>query len=103
MERLRGNGGARTGRVSGWAGGFMYGRVGCFIFRSDLCLLTEFTLNGATSAGCDHFMLNKYKTFSVLIYSYINTSDCVYSQHVKREIVCMARNGVQHGCQACAF
>jgi hypothetical protein len=27
-----------------------------FVFRLDLCLLTEFTLNGAISARCGHFI-----------------------------------------------
>ena len=41
-------------------GGWVGGRVGYFVLRSDLCLLTEFTLTGAISARCDHFMLCLY-------------------------------------------
>jgi hypothetical protein len=64
VERLRGNRSSRTGRISGWAGLYC-------VFRSDLCLLTEFTLNGAISARCGHFIQCLYHMIPNLHIYYI--------------------------------
>jgi hypothetical protein len=68
---------------------FLGGRVVCFVFRSDLCLLTEFALNGAISARCGHFIhclyhvipnlhiLHNYTTFLLhMITSIANSVNC---------------------------
>jgi hypothetical protein len=42
-----------------------------FVNRSDLCLLTEFTLNGAISARCGHFIHCLYHMITNLHIYYI--------------------------------